>query len=317
MFLSVFHNCPAAVAQFIDQSTTSLQIAVCWFTHPGIFKTLKQAHQRGVKIDLVINYDQVNFSPQGLDFQNLLLSGATIYGYKGPGLMHHKLAVADGSKVLTGSFNWTRSEQNDHLLLIESPELALSFQEAFEAVVLKAVPLALLRDIPPNFVSFAQLHQPIIWSPNDIKKRVISGAKSWLAFFKSDQEWQQALSAQQYTLPTRHQCNLPTAAILNDPEALRLWLKNARMPGITRTRIARYCLRAKTGDIIVAMTFGGAFLGVGLLGSDPGLSEQGDICRFVPWLVKKDTCFDAATSGKRPVNFLPFKGSVLALLSEL
>jgi len=44
--------------------------------------------------------------------------------------LHHKFAVIDGARVITGSFNWSPSaaHQNDEtLLLIESPLLAAHF----------------------------------------------------------------------------------------------------------------------------------------------------------------------------------------------
>ena len=44
--------------------------------------------------------------------------------------MHHKFAVIDNKKVITGSFNWSPSaaQTNDEtLLMVESPQLAAHF----------------------------------------------------------------------------------------------------------------------------------------------------------------------------------------------
>jgi hypothetical protein len=319
MFLPVFQNCPSAVIQFIQQSTTTLQIAVCWFTHPGIFKALQQACERGVIIDLIVNYDQINFSPHGLQFDDLVHANAAVLGYTGPGLLHHKLAVADSSRVITGSFNWTRSEQNDHLLLIESTPLALHFQTAVRAMIEKARPLSLLKNTTPNQVSFAQLYQPLLWSPNDIKKRVVAGAKTWLATFKTDQEWMSALMNQQHILCIRHHSGrLPLLSIFNDAAAVRRWLISADLSANAKSHIARYCLRVKAGDVVVATTKQGQLLGIGLFSSDAGITEHGDICRFVQWLpANENQSVAQCLPGESKASFSPFKSSVLALLPFL
>jgi competence ComEA-like helix-hairpin-helix protein len=67
----------------------------------------------------------------------------TADGSKGSGLMHHKFVVIDGQRVLTGSANFTLSDIHgdfdapgsvgnaNHLLLLDSPELARIYTEEF------------------------------------------------------------------------------------------------------------------------------------------------------------------------------------------
>ena len=50
-------------------------------------------------------------------------------------LLHHKFAVIDGRMVITGSQNWSEAanRQNDeNLLVIQSPTVAAHFQREFE-----------------------------------------------------------------------------------------------------------------------------------------------------------------------------------------
>lgn len=68
----------------------------------------------------------------------------TADGSKGSGLMHHKFVVIDGQKVLTGSANFTLSDIHgdfdspgsvgnaNHLLLLDSPELARLYSDEFD-----------------------------------------------------------------------------------------------------------------------------------------------------------------------------------------
>ncbi len=67
----------------------------------------------------------------------------TADGSKGSGLMHHKFVIIDGQRVLTGSANFTLSDIHgdfdapgsvgnaNHLLLLDSPELARLYTEEF------------------------------------------------------------------------------------------------------------------------------------------------------------------------------------------
>jgi cardiolipin hydrolase len=51
--------------------------------------------------------------------------------------MHHKFALFDGKRLLTGSFNWTRSasEQNEeNMIVTPDPVLVAAFQGRFEAL---------------------------------------------------------------------------------------------------------------------------------------------------------------------------------------
>jgi competence ComEA-like helix-hairpin-helix protein len=93
------------------------------------------------------------FSPEEIASRDVyaLLDGGrvpwlddTADGSKGSGLMHHKFVVIDGQKVLTGSANFTLSDIHgdfdapgsvgnaNHLLLLDSPELARLYTEEFD-----------------------------------------------------------------------------------------------------------------------------------------------------------------------------------------
>jgi len=314
MFLPVFTDCPAAVVQFIQNAQYRIDIAVCWFTHPLIFRSLKNALERGVKIRLIVNYDQINFSPQGLDFQRLTNLGAKVHAFPGPQLMHHKMALSDGQKVLTGSFNWTASDQIDHVTLIESAQLAMLFEQAFDKVWSMSRTLEMLGEIPMQQVVFTSLNRIILHSPHDIKKRVISRAKCWIVTFNSEDDWSSAV--------LHHQCRLPLKKGLNMPgiysaDALKNWMNASPVPAATRQELTRFCLRANAGDVVVAMTPCRKLRGIGLLGDTRFTTEQESIFRYAQWLIcnNPDNNLIDAISGNS--SFAKFKGSVLALLPAL
>lgn len=316
MFLSVFTDCPAAVAQFIQNTQRCIDIAVCWFTHPLIFRSLKNALERGVKVRLVVNYDQINFSPQGLDFQWLAKSGAEVYGFPGPQLMHHKMAVADGAKIITGSFNWTLSDQIDHFVVIESAALTAQFRQAFQAVLEAARPLADLQDIQPARVVFSALHRPVLRSSHDIKKRVIAGAKAWITVFKTQADWYDATFRSYCCLPVKMGIALPETCFDSVP-ALKNRMASVQLPIKIRQEVTRFCLRAKHGDIVVACTSSGHLLGIGLLGDQQFTVSPGAIFRYAQWISYKKSLDDLDMQAPVDTSFAKFKGSVLEVLAKL
>ena len=49
--------------------------------------------------------------------------------------MHHKFGLFDGTRLVTGSFNWTRAasgENNENLLLTTEPTLVRAYAAEFE-----------------------------------------------------------------------------------------------------------------------------------------------------------------------------------------
>ncbi len=56
-----FRACAESVASFLARAKESLQIAVCWFTHPEIYNVLLNQAKAGLNVQLIVNYDQINF----------------------------------------------------------------------------------------------------------------------------------------------------------------------------------------------------------------------------------------------------------------
>ncbi|MEM2988730.1 MAG: phospholipase D-like domain-containing protein, partial [Candidatus Bathyarchaeia archaeon] len=60
-----------------------------------------------------------------------------------PALMHNKVAIIDGSIVITGSFNWTASAEarnNENMIVIRSAQIAALYEEEFERVWGRSAP---------------------------------------------------------------------------------------------------------------------------------------------------------------------------------
>ena len=79
----------------------------------------------------------------GTEFDNLKGAGIDVRLDGNPRNMHHKVIIIDGSIVVTGSYNFSRSaeERNDeNILVIHSPEVAEAFLEEFDKILAEAKP---------------------------------------------------------------------------------------------------------------------------------------------------------------------------------
>lgn len=311
-----FSDLEDRLIEAVQSAAAGLQIAVCWITHPALFRVLLAKCRAGVAVEVLVNFDNINFHPGGLDWSALEAAGARVYGYLGHGLMHHKFAVLDGRRVLTGSCNWTRAAQRDHILYIDDAALAQDFQREFERLLGQGQPLAVLRGRAPRATAFAQLFHPAVWSADDVRRRIVSRAGVWLAGLgPADHDlWQRSVAQQRHFFPCADGRFWAWQGRW-DPAAFRQWLEHAgRVP--RRAALRAYCLRVQAGDVVVAVQAPGRLLGVGIVGSDPepGDASQFAFCRYVQWLTPpRETT--APVPAPRTV-FQRFRGSALRMLEE-
>jgi len=282
---ATFSNIEDKVIEFIASAQASLHIAVCWFTHPGIFEALQARMAAGVETSLLLNYDEVNFRPQGLDFFALERAGAKVFAYPGPDLLHHKFAVADQRHLLSGSFNWTRASHCDHVLWQENPPLCLDFLHAFQKALDRARPISELRDVPPRVLLFHHLHQPVWCSPDDIRRRILAGGRLWLAGL-TEAEWRLRQREQSLApIPLRLWETFWSKYNAWDEAEFRRWMADQQSPPGVRA-LSAYCLRLRVGDVLVAVSPKQQVLGTGIVGSDIefSASSAGRARRYVAWL---------------------------------
>jgi phosphatidylserine/phosphatidylglycerophosphate/cardiolipin synthase-like enzyme len=127
------HDCEAVLLKEINSAEKSIDIALYSFTLDSAGDALLSAGLRGVKIRVILEGDGSKSSYS--EFQKLKNAGIPVRLDTGRGLMHHKFAVFDGSRVLTGSFNWSKNavlNNNENIVIIKSEKLAEEYTEEFE-----------------------------------------------------------------------------------------------------------------------------------------------------------------------------------------
>jgi phosphatidylserine/phosphatidylglycerophosphate/cardiolipin synthase-like enzyme len=125
-----FDDIQLHILRELKRASSSIHIAVAWFTDPEIFAVLCDKAKAGVRVELVIFNDAIN-RKSNIDFDELTALGGLflMVGDKkrNSTVMHNKFCVIDASTVITGSYNWSRQAQsNDENVTVISdhPELA-------------------------------------------------------------------------------------------------------------------------------------------------------------------------------------------------
>lgn len=143
-YFSGVDDVAGVVTAEIDASASTVSLAIYTFTDENIQNALIDAAGRGVAVQVVADAGQSStLSDQIGVLTNLREGGVevrTSEGFNG-GIMHHKFLVIDGSTVLTGSFNYTRSanEANDeNLVVLSDANLAGAYEDAFADVWARA-----------------------------------------------------------------------------------------------------------------------------------------------------------------------------------
>jgi len=141
--LSLDYNPAEVTSDAIAMAERSVAALVYKFDNKTILKAIEQAVARGVTVRLLVDGSQAKRKrSQAKDAKK---SGAEVRRWKPKkGKLHAKCLIIDGSRVLTGSFNWTdsASESNVELLLFSDDALvAQEFQEIFERLWEEGKPL--------------------------------------------------------------------------------------------------------------------------------------------------------------------------------
>jgi phosphatidylserine/phosphatidylglycerophosphate/cardiolipin synthase-like enzyme len=127
-------TCIQEVIRQFDIARQTCDVCVFTITDDRITKAIIRAHQRGVNLRIIT--DDEKSHDLGSDIEQLKAVGIPCKMDIGqPAHMHHKFALFDGKRLMSGSFNWTRSasEQNEENLIVTPDQtLVAAFSARFE-----------------------------------------------------------------------------------------------------------------------------------------------------------------------------------------
>lgn len=146
-----FNNIRNAILEEIDKASTSLKIAVYWFTNHELFELLCQKQLSGVQCELIIHNDYINNRDTGLPFQKFIDAGGKFYFSDEENPMHNKFCIIDKKVLINGSYNWTyyaESKNRENILIIrDENDVVNSFETEFQQLIKLLTPLQSINQL--------------------------------------------------------------------------------------------------------------------------------------------------------------------------
>jgi len=128
-------GCADTIIYWIGRANQSVHVLMYIFTLQNVAEALISAHDRGVEVKMVFDKSQGSSYSQ---YVILKAAGIEVRNDTNPnGIMHNKVAIIDYKIVITGSFNWTNSAENnnnENLIVIHSADVASRYEFEFQRI---------------------------------------------------------------------------------------------------------------------------------------------------------------------------------------
>jgi cardiolipin hydrolase len=139
-FFSPGERCLRQIIHRIGQCRRTADLCVFTITDDRISRAILEAHKRAVNVRIITDNDKC--LDLGSDVHHLREAGIPVKfddvhdgRVPGGGHMHHKFAIFDGTRLLNGSYNWTRGAANvnyENLVDTADAKLIAAFSAEFE-----------------------------------------------------------------------------------------------------------------------------------------------------------------------------------------
>jgi cardiolipin hydrolase len=126
-------DCLQTIQRLLRWCQKSADICVFTITDNRVTDAITDCAKRGVKVRIISDNDKSEDT--GSDVARLDSGGLPVRLDRSESHMHHKFAVFDNAKALTGSYNWTRSaatRNRENILVTDDPRAVDGFAREFE-----------------------------------------------------------------------------------------------------------------------------------------------------------------------------------------
>ena len=138
MITKLFHKGLAKkVLTNLMNSKSEVRVAVEFFTNPIFSKALIKLHESGVKIELIVSDDSMNFTNPKINFQKLIDLGIKMRVSKSPNTMHNNFCIIDERLIVTGTYSWTLKAEHynfDTIIVSNDKELINDYLDYFQEI---------------------------------------------------------------------------------------------------------------------------------------------------------------------------------------
>lgn len=139
IYFSPKGGCENVIISWIRSANRSIHVLIYSFTLDLIAEELIYAYKRGVDVKVLFEKSQISLYSE---YMRLKEAGVPVRNDTNPDFMHNKVMIIDGEIVFTGSYNWSKSAEEDNdenLIIIKSMEIAETYEEKFEEIWNKGV----------------------------------------------------------------------------------------------------------------------------------------------------------------------------------
>lgn len=124
----------------LQESQTSIRIAVAWFTDTKLFNILCEKAKEGIQVELLMANHEINLD-SNINYRELINNGGQLFWIGkdtayAP-LMHNKFCIIDNTILIFGSYNWTQKAKSNHesiTVIEEDYNLILDFNQEFDKI---------------------------------------------------------------------------------------------------------------------------------------------------------------------------------------
>lgn len=133
-------GCEAMVVHLIEGARSTVDAAVYSLNNPKIADALIHAKSRGVTIRLLLDRTQAAGKSNRVMLATLIKNGIDVRLHSKNKIEHNKFGVFDGTKVTTGSFNWTTAAEeknSENCISLDETKVVTKYAERFNSVLWK------------------------------------------------------------------------------------------------------------------------------------------------------------------------------------
>ena len=126
----------------LKSAKTDLRICMFTISDNPLADAIDACYARGVNVRIIT--DDGKIFDKGSDIMPLSNKGINIRIDSDKSLMHHKFVIIDNMKLLTGSYNWTRTGadvNNENMLVTTNNKIVRAYKKEFRRLWLEMNPL--------------------------------------------------------------------------------------------------------------------------------------------------------------------------------
>jgi phosphatidylserine/phosphatidylglycerophosphate/cardiolipin synthase-like enzyme len=132
-FFSPKGGCESEIVRIVENTQKHLDVAVYSINNRAILCSLEKAKKKGVRVRILT--DHVQAAGNARITLDLVKQGFDLRLHSFGRIMHNKFLIADDSRVMTGSFNWTQPAENvneENCVEFTDPKVVSQFKKQFD-----------------------------------------------------------------------------------------------------------------------------------------------------------------------------------------